>query len=298
MRLTTRFNLITILLIVSVMTACKVARPLAEATQTPFETATGSPVVIETATATITPAPISTPTETACLEKAGTVERVQIPSAYLASPMWVSVYTPPCYSDQPEEGYPVLYLLHGQNMDDNYWQTLGAPEIADEAILGGETPFLIVMPYEERNFEPLGESEFDDALVQELIPWVDGHYPTCATRECRAIGGISRGGGWAVDASLRHFELFSAVGAHSVGLLGGDSWRVSQLLDTHEKEEFPRFYLDRGEDDFLTEYIDRFEAALTSYGIAHEFVISPGAHNIDYWQARVQEYMVWYMAGW
>jgi enterochelin esterase-like enzyme len=212
--------------------------------------------------------------------------------------MWVSVYTPPCYSTDPEEGYPVLYLLHGQNMNDNYWQSLGAPRIADEAILAGERPFLMVMPYEERNFEPVAESGFDEALIQELIPWVDGQYPTCASRECRAIGGISRGGGWAVDAALRNFELFGAVGAHSVGLLGGDSWRITQLLDTYTTAEFPRYYIDRGEDDYLAEYIDRFEAVLTSNGIEHEFVISPGKHDITYWQAHVDDYMHWYMAGW
>ena len=43
---------------------------------------------------------------------------------------------------------------------------------------------------------------------------------------------------------------------------------------------------------------DLFEAALTSNGIAHEFVISPGVHDGKYWQAHVEEYMRWYMAGW
>lgn len=292
MRVTTCFKFITILLSVGVMTGCAAATPSVEATRTPFASKTA------TATVTLTTStPVATPTETGCQETSGSVTRVQVPSTFLASPMWVSVYIPPCYSTQPEEGYPVLYLLHGQAMNDSYWQTLGAVRIADEAILAGERPFLIVMPYEERNFDAAGESGFDEALIQELIPWVDGQYPTCTMRECRAIGGISRGGGWAVNVAVRNFELFGAVGAHSAGMMG-DGWRIAQLLDTHEKTEFPRYYIDRGEDDFLAEYIDQFEAALTSYGIAHEFVISPGVHNDDYWQAHVQEYMLWYMAGW
>jgi enterochelin esterase-like enzyme len=250
-----------------------------------------------TATGTTTPKPSPTPTETGCQETSGRVERVQMPSVFLDSPMWVSVYTPPCYSTDPEEAYPVLILLHGQNMDDNYWQSLGAPRITDEAILAGERPFLMVMPYEERNFDAAGASGFDEALIQELIPWVDEQYPTCTARECRAIGGISRGGGWAVNVALINFELFGSVGAHSAGIMG-DGWRIAQLLDTHEKTEFPRFYIDRGEDDFLAAYIDQFEAALTSYGIAHEYVISPGEHEGKYWQAHVEDYMRWYMAGW
>lgn len=285
----TFWNFMTILMIAGGMTACAVATPSAEVTRTPNAT--------KAATVTTAPTPAATPTETGCQQKAGSVERVKVPSKYLASPMWISVYPPPCYSDQPEEAYPVLYLLHGQNMDDNYWQTLGAPKIADEAILGGERPFLIVMPYEESNFEPVADSGFDDALIEELIPWVDEQYPTCTARECRAIGGISRGGGWAVHAAVLNFDMFGAVGAHSAGIMG-DSWRIALLLTTHTKDEFPRYYVDRGEDDFLAEYIDQFEKALTSGGIAHEYEIRPGKHDGSYWQAHVKEYMQWYMAGW
>jgi len=303
MRVEASLKLIPILLIAGVLTGCAVATPLAAATENPvvIETlivATSDIQRFPTSTPTTTSAPSATPTETGCQESSGSVARVQIPSQFLASPLWVSVYTPPCYADQPEEAYPVLYLLHGQNMDDSYWQTLGATKIADEAIQAGERPFLIVMPYEERNFEPIADSGFDEALIRELIPWVDGQYPTCTARECRAIGGISRGGGWAVDAALRNFELFGTMGAHSVGLLGGDSWQVAQLLNTYDTSAFPRIYMDRGENDFLAEYIDQFEAVLTASGITHEFVISPGAHDGNYWQAHVQEYMRWYMAGW
>jgi enterochelin esterase-like enzyme len=289
MRVITLLRIITIVLIAGVLTGCAVATPTTEATETT--------VVIESATETITPIPTATPTESVCQETSGRVERVQMTSEVLASLLWVSVYTPPCYADQPEEEYPVLYLLHGQNMDDNYWQTLGAPQIADEAILAGERPFLMVMPYEARNFDPPRDSTFDEALIDELIPWVDANYATCTERECRAIGGISRGGGWAVHVALRNFELFGAVGAHSAGMMG-DGWRIAQLLDTHKPNEFPHYYIDRGEDDFLAGYIDQFEAVLTSGEIEHEFVISPGAHNDSYWQAHVQEYMRWYMAGW
>jgi enterochelin esterase-like enzyme len=289
MRVITLFRIITIVLIAGVMSGCAVATPTMEATETT--------VVIESVTATITPMPTAIPTESVCQETSGKVERVQMTSEVLASPLWVSVYTPPCYSDQPEEAYPVLYLLHGQNMDDAYWQTLGAPQIADEAILAGERPFLMVIPYEERNFDPPRDSTFDEALIDELIPWVDANYATCTERDCRAIGGISRGGGWAVHVALRNFELFGAVGAHSAGMMG-DGWRIAQLLDTHKPNEFPRYFIDRGEDDFLAEYIDQFEAVLTASGIAHEFVISPGAHDGNYWLAHVQEYMRWYMAGW
>jgi enterochelin esterase-like enzyme len=277
-------------MIMGLMTSCAVASPQPMVTQTLQ--------VLDTAAPTAQPTPEPSPTQAGCQDIAGKVERMQVPSAFLASPMWVSVYTPPCYSTQPEQAYPVLYLLHGQNMDDNYWQTLGATRLADEAILAGQRPFLMVMPFEERNFDPPTETGFAEALVQELIPWVDAQYPTCTERACRAIGGISRGGGWAVHVAVRNFDLFGAVGAHSMGAIGADWFKLVELRGIHGAPEFPRYYVDRGEDDYLKDGIDQLEAVLTSGGIAHEYVVSPGAHDGNYWQAHVQDYMQWYMQGW
>ena len=247
------------------------------------------------AASTATPIPTSTPT--GCTETSGSVERVKVPSELLEGGLWISMYKPPCYEATPETPYPVLYLLHGQGMDHTFWLGLGVANIADRAIVNGQSPFLMVMPFEERNFDPIGDSKFDEALIQELLPWVDANYPTCTLRECRAIGGISRGGGWAVHVALRNFDTFGAVGAHSLGLMAGDWWYVGHLLESYKPAEFPRFYVDRGEQDYLAKDIDLFERALTNGNIPHEYKISPLGHEGAYWQAHVEEYMDWYMQG-
>jgi len=244
------------------------------------------------------PTPTATPTAVSCKETTGHVERVAIPSKLLPPTLWVSVYTPPCFSVTPEEPYPVLYLLHGQNMDDSYWLGLGVGEIADAAITAGQRSFLIVMPYEERQYDPVGDSKFLEGVMQELLPWVEANYPVCLERECRAIGGISRGAGWAVHIDLRSFDTFGAVGAHSLALMPNDRWYVSHLLETHTAGEFPRIYMDRGDKDYLANDPDLFDQTLTINGIAHEYHIAPGSHERAYWQAHVAEYMQWYMQGW
>lgn len=263
------------------------------------------PTLTDTASVTITVTPEPTATATpqltatpeGCMESAGRIERIKLPSELLAGGLWVTVYTPPCYAADGATPYSVLYLLHGQNMDDSYWIDLGAAAIADREINEGQAPFLMVMPYEERNFDPPGNSNFDDALVQELIPWVEATYPVCTERACRAIGGISRGGGWAVHIALRNFYTFGSVGAHSLGLMAGDWWYVGHLLETYKPGEFPRFYVDRGEQDYLAKDIDLFERALANGNIPHEHIISPLGHEGAYWQAHVEEYMDWYMQG-
>ena len=63
----------------------------------------------------------------------------------------------------------------------------------DALIAEGEiAPYIIVLP-QETTFIPPQTSPFPDALVLELIPWVDAHYQTLAEKHTRGIGGVSRG---------------------------------------------------------------------------------------------------------
>ena len=252
------------------------------------------------APATITPAistPTPTPTEVPCEETTGSVTRISFESDELQDEFIASVYTPPCYD--PEIGnYPVLYLLHGQSQDNEFWFDLGAAELADQAINAGRRPFLIVSPYEADSFAPVSDSLFGSAVVDELIPYIENHYAVCVYRACRAIGGISHGGGWAVHIALLHTDLFSSVGAHSLGFFSGDSYRISRLRKTLSPDQFPRFYVDRGESDYLKGEQDALDRVLTNYQIPHEYLVSPGSHAESYWQAHVAGYLAWYMDGW
>ena len=236
-------------------------------------------------------------TPEACQRTIGTVTRIEIPSEALGEELTASIYTPPCY-DPVSGSYPVLYLLHGQSQDDTFWYSLGAAQIVDQAIAAGRRPFIMVMPYEEDAFAPVTESKFDDAFIDDLIPYVESHYAVCTERTCRAIGGISHGAGWAVHIALMHIDLFSSVGAHSVGYFAGDSIRIGRLAKTMTPDEFPRFYVDRGENDYLKDDIDALDRVLTVYHIPHEYVVSPGSHAASYWKAHVTDYLNWYMDGW
>lgn len=261
-------------------------------TSEPSVTQTITPTITPISTPTITP----TPTSTTCLEDGGTVQRLLVPSTALPDGLPISIYLPPCYD--PSGSYPVLYLLHGQVMTDDYWIDLGAVSIADAAIRNGQTPFMMVFPFEERNLDDNSTSMFPDAMVNDLIPWVDANFATCAEKICRAIGGISRGGGWAIKLSMRNLDLFGSMGAHSFGLMIGDAGWVQKQLVTRTVEDFPRIYMDRGEKDFLAEDIDYFVKVLEANGIRHEFHIYPGDHTKSYWQDHLQEYMNFYMAAW
>jgi enterochelin esterase-like enzyme len=258
-----------------------------------FQSPTSTPIVI----LKTTPLP-PTPTSVPCQQTQGSVSRVSFESAELGEEFTFSIYTPPCYDPALPAGYPVVYLLHGQSQDDLFWFDLGAAGIADTAIQSGRKPFVMVMPYEVDNYAPVPDSNFGAAVVEELIPYVEANYAVCKTRDCRAIGGISHGAGWAVHIAAMNIDLFGSVGAHSVGFFAGDSYRIDRLRKTMSPGEFPRFYIDRGEKDYLASEIDALDRTLTRNGIPHEFIVQPGSHSASYWKAHIQEYLLWYMDGW
>jgi enterochelin esterase-like enzyme len=300
--------LLTAIIVVFAISGCALKTYYTHLYSTPTYFAANTRTTTSTFVPTLTPSlvpidkPLAQPTDTdtpaapVCTQTTGTVQRVNVPSAELVDPLQISIYLPPCYD--PSGNYPVLYLLHGQGMTDQLWIDLGVTTIADTAIAKGQTPFIMVFPYEEDNFQEITASKFPDAIINDLIPWVDSNYATCTERVCRAIGGISRGGGWAIKLALRHFDLFGTLGGHSYGLMYGDINWVPKDLQTHTIEEFPRIYLDRGEKDTLAHDIDLFVKVLQANGIHPEFHIYPGDHTKSYWKSHVQEYMNFYMAAW
>ena len=237
-------------------------------------------------------------TVTQCLES-GRVERYLIDSVLLNGELYFSVYFPPCYSKEKLSGYPVLYALHGQNFNDEMWTDLGAAETADTLILSGAVePFLIVMPYEEFFFREAEGSGFPRALIEEIIPWVEGSLNVCTEKTCRAIGGISRGASWAMRIGLAEWDFFGSIGAHSLPTFLGDIGRLPERLDEVPYGEEPRIYLDTGRFDPEVKKAYRFENVLNEKGIPHEWHLNEGRHNEVYWGEQMDAYLCWYAAGW
>jgi len=241
-----------------------------------------------------TPVP-PTPSPTRCAESSGQAEDVAVSAPLLKSPLKVRVITPPCFDSSGQTRYPVLYLLHGQSYSNLHWDDLGADEAADRLIASAEArPFLIVMPEEELDLVDVRESAYGQTLVEALIPWVDGAYPTCAEARCRAIGGISRGAGWAVHLALRHADLFGAVGAHSLAVFTGEASRLPATLAAIPDGKSPHFYLDSGRYDRYLDSAVEFEQALNQAGVAHDWYLFEGIHDDSYWAAHIDGYIRWY----
>lgn len=268
--------------------------------------ACASPAVIATATpqptATLTATPelpTATPTPAGCQETQGRFEYQEIQTTLMTHPLSFRVYLPVCYDPDGEYEYPVLYFLHGQSFNDDQWDRLGADETLDALILAGEiAPFIIVMPKESDYMSNQWDSKFGPAVAEELTVWMDEHYHTCAQRECRAIGGISRGAAWAMRTGLIYWETFGTIGTHSLAPFRGDFNEAPFWFAEIPEEQLPRIWIDIGVLDVNLDAANVFEQRLTKYRIPHEWHIYLGTHNEDYWEAHVEDYLRWYAQAW
>jgi enterochelin esterase-like enzyme len=248
-----------------------------------------------------TPTPVSNPaltSEPECLALGGQVVATHLPSKNMQGDLNFHVYLPPCYDQDTTKRYPVLYLIHGQSFNDDQWVRLGVPQTADKLISQGMLPFIIVMPNDKYHYRQPATDPFDEAVVNELIPYIDDRYRTIPNRTSRAVGGLSRGGGWALHFVLTHPELFGAFGGHSLAILDEDGAHLSRLLDAIPPGEMPRIYMDIGKSDGLRVSVAKFETQLTERGIPHEWYINPGYHDEAYWSKHAEEYLKWYASGW
>ncbi len=116
--------------------------------------------------------------------------------------------------------YPVLYLLHGSQNDETAWTSAGE---GDAETLSAGLPLIVVMPWggsdgdysDYYNFGAYGNERWESFHTERLLPWIDAHYRTIASRGGRAVAGLSMGGGGAMKYAARHPQLFGAAASFS-----------------------------------------------------------------------------------
>ncbi len=232
--------------------------------------------------------------------------------------MTYRVYVPS--TDDSEERFPVVYLLHGKTTSHDAWpRHARAAEAADRyrCILvfvgGAEYSWYLDSPV-------MPESQFFTYITDDLVDHIDSKYPTVARREGRAIMGLSMGGHGALLAAARRPDLFVSASSLSgvlkisdhpdresiVERLGSfeeypDRWAENSV---HEHaEEFVdadvRLLFDCGEDDTAGGILSdnhKMHARLKELGVAHIWREHPGGHTWSYWREHLQEHLNFHAA--
>ena len=234
-----------------------------------------------------------------CSRQYTAIEHRVIYSEFLYGNLVFDVYVPPCMDSRIDGGYPVLYLIHGQDMGNEIWQEMNTAEIMQETIDQEDLPlFLIVAPREDQYLLSFSLSGYGEAILNDLIPWIDGHYNTCTERECRGIGGLSRGALWAELLAFENPDIFGSLALLSMPGTILDDQRIYYLTEKHKPDHLLRIRMDIGGEDNYRHDGSKAASQLTFLGYPFEYNILPGNHDREYWQSRLSDLFIWFNEGW
>jgi enterochelin esterase-like enzyme len=122
------------------------------------------------------------------------------------------IYLPRGYDKKRSEGYPVVYLLHGSEGNENSWDDFFGK--LDEMIEKKEIePFIAVVPAAGNSYWVNSKKygHYESAVIDDLIPHIDKKYNSIADRSGRFISGYSMGGYGALRYSMVYPDLFSGA---------------------------------------------------------------------------------------
>lgn len=139
----------------------------------------------------------------------------------------VPVYLPPSYKEDLKRRYPVVFFLQGftglakWSVQSHPWRE-NPVERFDRLIQEGKAAeSILVMPdgftrYGGSQYiNSAGTGQYEDHLVLELVPYIDGRFRTLAKPAGRAVIGKSSGGYGALVLAMRHSDVFGHCVSHS-----------------------------------------------------------------------------------
>jgi enterochelin esterase-like enzyme len=222
----------------------------------------------------------------------------------------LNVYLPPGYDDSPGRRYPVLYLLHGFANDHHSWHRYGrANDILDNLIASRAIePFLVVMPLGYGGARVNGDGTgiaapgagnmggdaalYERDLLEDVIPMIDRKYRTMADRRRRAIIGFSMGGGQAGRFGLGNLDTFSHVGIMSAGLAGNTTSEPFATITANvarTNQQIDLLWIACGTEDAAVKGARALRDTLTTAGIEHTYVETPGGHYWNVWRRYLRD---------
>lgn len=223
----------------------------------------------------------------------GDIETIEYDSKSIGIERKMVVYTPPGYTK--DKKYPVLYLLHGIGDVETDWTGRGvAGTILDNLYADGKLiPMIVVMPNGRAAKDmtpstPWGEqtpafAAFEKDLLDDVIPYIESHYPVKTGADNRAIAGLSMGGGQTLNFGLGHLDTFSWIGAFSSA---PNTKPVEELMPAPESatQKIKLLWISCGDQDGLISISQNVHRYLKEHNVPHIWHVDSGGHTWPVWK--------------
>lgn len=215
---------------------------------------------------------------------------------------------PPGYNENPQQRYPVIFLLHGGSGGPKSWfekEKGSALDTIQKLYAEDKLPLSIIITpdgYDQRGTSRYRDPEYIDgpngrivtAVGNELVKVVQRRYRTLAAPDFWAIGGLSSGGWGAFNVGLKNLNNFSILFSHS-GYFQDKSGSQNSPLNIvtklrPEERKRLRIYLDTGKSDgYYLEQNRKFQDTLKQLKISYVMNEFPGAHSWNYWRQHLSD---------
>lgn len=259
-------------------------------------------------------------------------ERLQkdhvLQSKLLNYPIKFAVLLPEGYNLTTER-YPVVYLLHGWDDNQNAWHSGGAIQYFADRHLSETGPMIFVMPqgfntYYVNRYN--GAFPYMNMFVSELVPAVDSMFRTQRDKSRRAVMGYSMGGYGAMILPMLNPNVFEVSVPLSMSfrtdeqymnqsqsswdnqfgiVFGGVGSTGPQRLNQYFKAHSPfhlfaqdnlsafsriKFFMDCGDDEESLHITNGvLHNLMRDKNIAHEYRVRNGGHSWNYWHSSMAE---------
>jgi enterochelin esterase-like enzyme len=235
------------------------------------------------------------------------LEHKTFPSAAMKQDVGYNIYLPPGYAENATQRYPVVYWFHGMNNSESSDQF--PAKYLDDGIKDKSLPPMIIVYAcggQKSFYSDSIDGKFmaETGIIKELIPHIDATYRTIATREGRAVQGMSMGGFGCLKLAFKYPELFSSAVAFAGGYvdapflnkkspeliekLFGDAAKFDENHPFNwakkNAEQFRgklaiKMYI--GNKDFLYDCNKQMHAILDELKVPHEYIEVDGVeHNL------------------
>ena len=233
------------------------------------------------------------------------MDTIQVFSASMNKNIKTCVIVPDNYKKSKKK-FPIVYLLHGYSGNYATW-VKSFKEVSQQVDRYGFIAIGVDGNYSSWYFNsPIDPTfKYETYIIDELVPFIDKKYKTIASREGRAISGLSMGGHGSLYLSLKHQDVFGAAGSMSGGVdirpfsekwdiknrLGAitdfpENWEkntVVNLIELNQNNNL-KLIIDCGVDDFFIDVNRELHQKMLALKIDHDYIERPGKHNIDYWE--------------
>lgn len=230
----------------------------------------------------------------------GKVELIEYESKTVGTKRKANIYLPPNYSEKTK--YPVLYLLHGIGGDETEWMRFATPNLLLDNLITDKkaVPMIVVMPNgrAQKDDRPVGDvfksapafAVFEQDLLNDLIPAIEGKYSVSKQQKHRGIAGLSMGGGQSLNFGLAHQDIFAYIGGFSSA---PNTKAPEQLIPDVVacKKQLKLLYISCGNKDGLISFSQKLHRFAKTNDIPHVWNVDSHGHDATTWRNNLYHFL-------